>query len=115
MSNFPPAQLAEIRADSNGGLVGVSKAKVRELISHVDALAAKLAAHELNSVTLAKVLLTEFGGPTQNEGAVEMAIRVLREQRAKLTALTAPCAVRQRGEPDALTDIATATVGEIGA
>jgi hypothetical protein len=31
---------------------------------------------------LATVLLKEFGGPTQDEGACEMAIRVLREQKA---------------------------------
>ena len=27
---------------------------------------------------LAKVLIEEFGGPTENEGAVDMAIRLLR-------------------------------------
>lgn len=35
---------------------------------------------------LATVLLEEFGGPTQNESACEMAIRVLREQRDQLKA-----------------------------
>lgn len=34
--------------------------------------------------TLATVLLMEFEGPTQNESACEMAVRVLREQRAEL-------------------------------
>lgn len=33
---------------------------------------------------LAKVLLEEFGGPTENEGAVEMAIRLLRKQQGEL-------------------------------
>ncbi len=32
---------------------------------------------------LATVLLDEFGGPTQSEGAVDMAIRVLREQKSQ--------------------------------
>ena len=31
---------------------------------------------------LAKVLLEEFGGPTENESAAEMAIRLLREPNA---------------------------------
>lgn len=35
--------------------------------------------------SLATVLLDEFNGPTQDEGACEMAIRVLREQRAEVT------------------------------
>lgn len=33
---------------------------------------------------LADVLMFEFGGPTRSEGAVDMAIRVLREQQEKL-------------------------------
>lgn len=33
---------------------------------------------------LAQVLMDEFGGPTENESACEMAIRVLREQKAEI-------------------------------
>jgi hypothetical protein len=50
-----------------------------------DCLAAQTSsslAEQINQ--LAKVLLEEFGGPTQSEGAVEMAIRVLREQKSAL-------------------------------
>lgn len=36
---------------------------------------------------LAVVLMTEFGGPAGDESATEMAVRVLREQAAELTAL----------------------------
>lgn len=34
------------------------------------------------------MLINEFGGPTQSEGAVDMAIRVLRLQSARLNQLT---------------------------
>lgn len=37
--------------------------------------------------TLAKVLLEEFGGPTCDESACEMVVRVLREQNARLAEL----------------------------
>jgi hypothetical protein len=40
--------------------------------------------------TLASVLLSEFGGPTKDESACEMAVRLLREQRTQIEQLTAP-------------------------
>lgn len=45
--------------------------------------------HELHSqiAQLATVLLDEFGGPTCNESACEMAVRVLREQQAEIERL----------------------------
>lgn len=36
---------------------------------------------------LAKILMDEFGGPTHDEGAIDMAIRVLRHQKKELTDL----------------------------
>lgn len=40
---------------------------------------------------LAHVLLTEFGGPTEDEGACRMAVRVLRDQKAEVERLTKRC------------------------
>lgn len=39
---------------------------------------------DLQVELLAKVLMEEFGGPTQSEGAIEMAIRVMREQQSTI-------------------------------
>lgn len=42
----------------------------------------ELLSHQI--ADLAEVLMQEFGGPTRDEGAVEMAIRVLREQKKEI-------------------------------
>jgi hypothetical protein len=54
---------------------------VRPLVAGQDVEAQARALAE-QIAELAKVLMEEFGGPTRSEGAVDMAIRLLREQRA---------------------------------
>ena len=44
----------------------------------------KIASLEAEIDALAAVLLQEFGGPTQNESACEMSVRMLREQKAEI-------------------------------
>jgi len=45
--------------------------------------------------SLAKVLLQEFGGPSKDEGACEMAIRLLREQKIEVDRLLEEEVIRQ--------------------
>lgn len=63
--------------------------------THGATVAARIAAereHRLDAQieTLALILMDEFGGPTKSESACEMAVRVLREQAARIAAEQVP-------------------------
>jgi hypothetical protein len=85
-------------ANERGTREGLEAAHARDA-NEIAAAHERLGGLEAQIAPLAQVLLDEFDGPTRSESACEMAVRVLREQRARIADLEAACRETQtRGE-----------------